>query len=159
MMRDRFNPLSPRHDFDRIMDEVDRLLSDAVVRTQILPRLRGLRAPIDLYDTGDELILHAALPGAVVDDIDISIDAMSLTLRGKTGYQLDEEEANNLTWYRREMSGGGFTETVTLPVAVDPDQVSATLENGILTLLLPKTERSTARRIRPSAVPKNPPVE
>lgn len=159
MMRDRLNPLSPRHDFDRIMDEVDRLLSDAVARTQLLPRLRGLRAPIDLYDTGDELILHAALPGAVVDDIDISVDATTLTLRGKTGYQLDEEEANNLSWYRREMGGGNFTETVDLPATVDPDQVSATLENGILTLLLPKTERSGIRRIRPSVVPKNPPAE
>lgn len=101
----------------------------------------------DLYETPDRLVIKALLPGAQPEDIDIALDQNILTIRGKYGYTLSNEEEKEATWHYRETAHGEFTEMITLPVAVDAEQVTATLEDGVLTVTLRKTSDTRARRI------------
>lgn len=139
---------SPMAELDRMLDEVDRRLGETIGRSRVLPRIRlSSRPAVDLYDTGDALILKAELPGAAPADIDIALERNTVTLRGRTGYAMSEEEARRLTWYRREITTGSFIEVVDLPVAVDADAAVATFDNGMLTLTLPKAEQVRVRHI------------
>lgn len=139
--------LNPRTELDRMLDEVDRLLSDTMGRTRLLPRLRGLRPAIDLYETADAVILKAVIPGAKLDDIDVALAEGVLTLRGHTGYALGEQEEGHVTWYRRDIVSGPFVERISLPVPIEEDQVSATFDDAILTLTMPKAEHVRVKRI------------
>lgn len=144
-MLERWNPIS---EFDRMLDEVDRRLSETMGRSRMLQRTRlRAEAPIDVYDRGDALVIKAIIPGATPDDIDIEVESNSLILRGRVGYGLSEEEARHLTWYQREIHSGTFVETVPLPVPVELDNAAAVFDNGILTLTLPKPEQTRVRRI------------
>jgi HSP20 family protein len=142
-MMQRWNPLG---DFDRVWGEMDRLLNDSFVRPRALPRF-SYRPAIDLYDQGDELVFKAVLPGAKPEDIELSVEQNTLTIRGKFGYTLGEDEAKSATWYRREIGFGEFAETISLPVQVDSGRAEANFTDGILTLRIPKAEQARVRRI------------
>ncbi len=143
-MLERWNPFT---EVDRMLSDMDRLLSQTVGRSRLLPRLTGFSPLVDLYDTGDRLVLKALVPGARPEDIDISLEQNTLTISGRYGQTLSEDEAKNVTWYRREIGAGQFAETFTLPVPVNADQAEASFENGILTLTMPKAEQARTRRI------------
>lgn len=87
------------------------------------------------------------MPGANPEDIEVSIEQNALTIRGRYGYQLSEDEAKKVTWYRREIGMGEFAETFTLPAPVDADHAEASFADGILTLTLPKAEQARIKRI------------
>jgi HSP20 family protein len=133
-------------DIERMWSEMDRLLSDSFIRPRSLTRF-GFRPAIDLYDQDDELILKAIVPGAKPEDIELSVEQNTLTIRGKFGYTLNEDEAKGVTWYRREIGSGEFAETISLPVPVDSDRAEANFTDGVLTLRIPKAEQARARRI------------
>ena len=142
-MMQRWNPLG---DFERAWGEMDRLLNDSFVRTRSLPRF-SFRPAIDLYDQGDELVFKAVLPGARPEDIELSVEQNALTIRGRFGYTLGEDQAKSATWYRREIGAGEFAETISLPVQVDSGRAEANFTDGILTLRIPKAEQARVRRI------------
>lgn len=142
-MMQRWNPMV---DIERMWSEMDRLLSDSFIRPRSLTRF-GFRPAIDLYDQDDELILKAIVPGAKPEDIELSVEQNTLTIRGKFGYTLNEDEAKGVTWYRREIGSGEFAETISLPVPVDSDRAEANFTDGVLTLRIPKAEQARARRI------------
>lgn len=139
--------LRPRAELERMLDEMDRLLATPFRRGRLLPRMTPFRPAIDLYETPDALIVKALVPGAKPEDIHISLEHTTLTIRGTYGYALPDDEENEATWHFREAVNGEFTETLTLPAAVDPDAVTATVEQGILTLKMPKSAETRARHI------------
>ncbi len=98
--------------------------------------------PLDIIDRGDFLIVRALVPGLPKECLDISVEASHLFLRGRR--PLEEE---NGAYFRHERALGSFERTVALPVAVNPDQTHAHLENGILELTLPKLEPIRPRRV------------
>ncbi len=142
-MMQRWSPLG---DLDRMWGEMDRLLNDSFVRPRGVSRL-GFRPAIDLYDQGDELVFKAVLPGAKPEDIELSVEQNTLTIRGKFGYTLGEDVAKSATWYRREIGSGEFAESISLPVQVDSGRAEANFSDGILTLRIPKAEQARVRRI------------
>lgn len=144
---------SPRAEVVRMVEEVDRLISDATRRRRVVPRLLGFRPAIDLYDSGEQLVLKASLPGARPEDIDITIEQHSITIRGHYGFDLPAEEAERVTFYRRELGRRKFVETLTLPVPVDADQASAEFADGILTVIMPKTMETRPKRIPVQPLP------
>jgi len=145
-MMERWSPIA---EFERLWNEMDRLMSEAFSRTArpILARAFTFRPAIDLYDTGEALVVKVAVPGAKPEDLEVSIEQNALTIRGRCGYVLDEETAKHATWYRREIGYGEFSETLTLPVPVDAEAAQAQVEHGILTLTLPKTSEARVKRI------------
>lgn len=138
---------SPFTDIDRVWDEMDRLIGEGFPRVRPSGRSASYRPAMDLYDKGEELIFKAVIPGARPEDIELSVEQNTLTIRGRFGYATNQEEAKNTTWYRREIGAGQFAESLTLPVPIDSEHAEARFEDGILTLKLPKAEQARTRRI------------
>jgi len=99
---------------------------------------------IDLYQNDDDVVVKAALPGLKADDVQISITADVLTLRGEFKQQTEQKEA---TYHIREQRFGSFERTVMLPTDVQSDKARADFENGPLTVTLPKAETVKPRTI------------
>ncbi len=138
---------TPFADVDRMFDEMDRMMTNRIGHNRGVSRNRGFRPAMDVYDAGEEIIVKALIPGARPEDLDISLEQMSLTIKGTLGYQVTEEQARQMTWYQREIGFTEWAETIQLPTPVDADGAEADFEHGILTLTLPKAEQARVKRI------------
>jgi len=94
---------------------------------------------IDVYQTEKEIIVKSTIAGVKSEDIDISINNDMLTIRGKREMQEDVKEENYLY---KECYWGSFSRSVILPVEIEEDRIDALLENGVLTVILPKAKSS-----------------
>lgn len=99
---------------------------------------------LDVRETDTELIVEVEAPGLKPGEIDISVEDGSLTIRGER--KVAPEEKGELRLGEREY--GAFCRTVELPVGVQSDKATARHENGVVTITLPKTEKSKAMRIK-----------
>jgi HSP20 family protein len=139
----RWDPFNELASMRRTMD---RLLGD------VTPWRSGdgetLTMPVDVYDTEDEVVVKASLPGVQPDDIDISVTGQLVTIKGRT-QQEHEERAEN--FYRHERRHGAFIRQIELPSEVKSDEAEATYENGVLQLKLPKAEEMRPKSIRVQA--------
>lgn len=99
---------------------------------------------VDMYQTDKDLVVKAVLPGLKPEDIQISITGDVLTLRGETKQEQEVKEAN---YHLHERRFGSFSRSLPLPVTVVTDKAHAEFENGILTLVLPKSEEDRPKTI------------
>jgi HSP20 family protein len=99
---------------------------------------------VDIFDTADAIVLRAELPGLSADDIDIEVDDNVLTLKGERRFEDKVEEGR---YYRLERAYGHFQRSVTLPQGVKADEISATFDQGVLTVRVPKAEEVKPRKI------------
>lgn len=99
---------------------------------------------IDVTESRNEVLVRAELPGVDPDDLDISISGDLLVLSGEKKQSREEQ---NGTYFYAERSFGAFRRTFRLPVAVDPDRISAEYDNGVLTVRMEKTESPEPKRI------------
>jgi len=107
---------------------------------------------LDVAEKDDEFIVKASLPGINPDDLEITFSQNTLTIKGETKAEKEEEEAH---YHLRERRYGSFARSITLPTDVNPDDIHASYEAGVLTLHLPKTEEVKPKRIAiKSAEPK-----
>jgi HSP20 family protein len=119
-----------------LREAMDRLFDDAFTRP--ISMSGGSVVPtIDLFQTDDEVVLKAALPGLKAEDVHISVAADVLTLSGEFKQESEQKEA---TYHIREHRYGSFERSVMLPTDVQTDKAKADFENGILTITLPKAE-------------------
>lgn len=135
----RFEPM---REMITLREAMDRLFNDAFT-----PSLSasGWQVPaVDLYQTNDEVVVKAALPGMKSDDVQISITGDLLTLKGEFK---QEEEKKERAYHLREQRYGAFERTFTLPTAVVSDKAKAEFDNGILTITLPKAEEVKPKMI------------
>jgi HSP20 family protein len=100
--------------------------------------------PLDVSENDDAFIVTASVPGMNPDDLDITISDNVLTIKGE--YKADETIKDE-QYHIRERRYGSFGRSITLPVTVNADDVSANYEDGILTLTVPKAEEVKPRRI------------
>ena len=99
---------------------------------------------VDILETKDALKVVAELPGVAPDQVKLTVEQGVLTLRGEKAQQF-EETTEEL--HRYERSYGAFQRSFRLPATVDADRIDAKLENGVLTVLLPKAEEAKAKEI------------
>ena len=99
---------------------------------------------VDLYETDDEVVVTASLPGVKPDDLQISVTGDTLTVKGETKEDREEKQPS---YYRKERRYGTFRRTLTLPVEVDADNAEATFEDGVLNLRLPKAPELRSKTI------------
>jgi HSP20 family protein len=135
-----FGEFGPFAALEQLRRQVDRAFSD-IERDRA-----GWRAGAPYFtfeDEGDKYILHAELPGLSEKDVEISVTANSLTLRGER----KADPPAGYTVHRKERSDLRFARSFTLPAKVDADKVVATMKNGILTLVLPKAPEAQPRQI------------
>lgn len=126
----------PAREMMSLRDAMDRLFDDAFTRP--LSVREGWSVPsIDMYQTDDEIVVKAALPGIKADEVQINITGEVITLKGEVK---QEEEKKEKAWHIREQRYGSFERSVVLPTDVVADKAKADFENGILTITLPKAE-------------------
>jgi HSP20 family protein len=94
---------------------------------------------IDVYQTTDSIVVKSTIAGVSSDDIDISINNDMLTIRGK---REQPDKVRDEDYLYRECYWGPFSRSIILPVEVEAERVEAFLENGVLTIKLPKTKTS-----------------
>jgi HSP20 family protein len=131
--------LSPWTEINRMQREMNSLFG--------MPgESRDLWSPaVDVEETSDHLVLRAELPGMTRDDIDVELEDGVLTIQGEKKEERRDEGSQGLLYERQ---WGMFTRRFTLPRAVDPDGISATYNNGVLTVRVPKAEEAKGRKIQ-----------
>ena len=100
---------------------------------------------LDVYQTPEEIIIKSTIAGVNADDLDISIANDMVTIKGE---RKNNEEVRAEDYYYQECYWGKFSRSVILPVDIDPDKSKAILKNGILTIKLPKIERTKTKKIK-----------
>jgi HSP20 family protein len=145
------NSTSPLRDFMSLRESMDRLFEDRWVSpgSWLTWSSAGTNyLPLDIYETADDIVVRAVVPGVKADGIDIQFQGGVLTLRATS-----EEPAipDGSTWLVHEVTPGEYIRQVTLPRAVEADRAHTTFENGVLTLTLPKTADSKPKQIKVEA--------
>jgi HSP20 family protein len=107
-----------------------------------------LTFPIDVVADNDAFTIKALLPGIKPDDLDIQIVNEIVTISGELS--ADREEGAN--YLLAEIPGGKFHRVITLPVPLNAAGVEASLENGVMTLVIPKAEEAKPRTIKVKAL-------
>lgn len=138
----------PRNELVSLRDAMDRLFEESIVspRARFAP-LTGALA-VDVYETKDDVVVKAAVPGVKAEELDITIVGESLTIKGEFKEEEDVEEEN---YIRRERRFGSFCRSVLLPTTVEADKATAEFEDGVLTLNIPKAETVKPKTIEVKA--------
>jgi len=133
------NTFSDLFNFQR---EIDRLFNRDIFSSSTFAR--GLAPAVNLFETDDELILTAELPGLEQKDIRLEVKQNILTLSGEKKY---DERDDGVSYHRRERDYGTFSRSIQLPLKVDAERTSADYKDGILTVKLAKAAEAKPRQI------------
>ena len=137
----------PTREMMTLREAMDRLFDDAFTRPFSLMRDGGAswsRPAIDMYQTDNEVVVKAAVPGFKADEVQINVTGDVLTIKGELKH---EEEKKDKSWQIREHRWGAFERSIALPIGVISDRAKADFENGILTITLPKSEEVKPKTI------------
>jgi len=150
---------------------MDQLFEQSFVQPSLMPSSPSLIALMDVCETPNGYEVDVALPGARPEDIELTVDANTLTIRGRFSYQNEHQDQSQggqqdggkqaqqpqqgkaqrhrqgHNWLIREIPSGVFERTITFPRPVDTNNIQTKFENGILTVLLPVTEASRPKRV------------
>ncbi len=135
----------PFNELSNLKNQVNRFF-DHTLKRGIFSTVEAYGPKIDLYQTEDEVVAEAELPGVESkDDIEINVSPNSLTIRGelKRGRELREE-----SFFHSERYYGAFYRTLSLPAEVEPGKALARYQNGILEIRMPKSERGRKNTYR-----------
>lgn len=124
---------------------MDRLFEDSWVRVGgVFSSDTATTLAVDVYESDNELVVTANVPGIKPKDIDISIQGDTLTIKGETHSEATSREEN---YYRRERRFGAFYRQLLLPRPVKSDAAEAEFENGVLRLRIPMADEARERKI------------
>lgn len=129
-----------------LQDQVNRLFEDTVQHGRTSQADLATWAPAaDIYETENELIAKLDLPGVQEKAVDIHVENNTLTIRGERQFEKEVTEDNYL---RVERAYGTFTRSFSLPNIVKVDNIRANLQNGVLTIRMPKREEAKPKQIK-----------
>jgi len=137
----------PFRELSNMHDRMNRLLresyspegpEEALTTTSFAP-------PVDIYEDEHNITLKIEVPGIDEKDIDVRIENNTLTVHGERKFEKEEKEEN---FRRVERQYGGFTRSFTLPSSVDPGQVSADYDKGMLKINLAKKAEAKPKQIK-----------
>lgn len=138
----------PFRDLMTMQDKMNRLFNEFFARPGSYEEegiVRGTWSPaVDIYETDNDIVLKAELPGMSQEDIQLEIRENVLTLKGERKQERQVEESN---YHRVERSYGTFQRMFTLPNAIQQDRVKARYKDGILEVTMPKAEVSKPKHI------------
>lgn len=104
----------------------------------------NLSLAVDLTEQENAFVMKVDIPGLEAKDLNIQVQGDTVTVSGE---RKEEKETKEKTLYRMERRQGAFSRSVTLPCSINADEVAAEYLSGVLTLTLPKTEKSKAKKI------------
>lgn len=143
MAIERWQPFS---ELMSLRQAMDRLFEDSFVRpSRGLAALGEVAAPaLNVYQTPTEVVLKAALSGLKPEDVSTDITGETLTIKGESKA---EQEIKKEDYLYQERRYGAFSRSVVLPSGLKTDKAEATMEDGILTLTIPKVEEVKPKNI------------
>ncbi|MGJ8720517.1 MAG: Hsp20/alpha crystallin family protein [Salinibacterium amurskyense] len=120
--------------------ELDRLTSAAQSRVGTQPM------PVDLYRQADEYVLTADLPGVDPGSVDVDVDGQLLTIRAER----TAGEREGAKWLSQERRYGSYLRQFGIGAGIDRDNISASYDNGVLSVIIPVSEKAKPRKIEVS---------
>ena len=99
---------------------------------------------LDVYQTENEIVIKSAIAGVAAQDLEISLVNDMLTIKGVRNKDVEVDPKD---YYYQECYWGPFSRSIILPANIDASQIKASIKNGILTVVLPKTERIKTEKI------------
>jgi len=137
---------SPFGELMSLRSAMDRLFEDSVVHRPFGTDFDSTSTlPLDVTRTPDALVVEAALPGIKPDDVEITVEDGTLSIRGEYREERRNGEGEALV---SEIRRGSVSRAITLPTGLEPDKATATFEHGVLTLRIPKAASVKPRQIR-----------
>ncbi len=133
---------NPFRELDRLRGDIDRLFTEFGTGSEIF--FGRVYPAVNISEDQENFYIRAELPGVNSEDLDVSCVEGSLVIRGE---RTIAPEKAGMSYHRRERQGGTFRRIISVPERVDPDKVSARLQNGVLTVKLPKAEETKPRKI------------
>jgi len=135
----------PAREMMTLREAMDRLFDDAFTRPLSVRDGWSMASPaIDMYQTDNDVVVKASIPGIKAEEVQINITGDILTLKGEARQEEDRQERS---WHIREQRFGSFERSIVLPTDVKSDQAEAVFENGILTITLPKADEVKPKTI------------
>lgn len=151
----RFPISSVASDVINLRQAMDRLVNESfapgrtrTVWSAVRPNRGQAAVALDVYATDDEAVVLAAVPGVDPEQIEISIEKNTVTLKGEIVNSAASEQAKDATWYLHELPFGSFQRSLTLPWDIDLEAADATFQHGLLRLTLPKAQSAKPKQIR-----------
>jgi len=137
----------PFRDFAQLQDRINRVFTDSYGRQDDGLLTSGSWVPpVDIYQNGQhEVVLKAELPDMTREQIDITVDNGTLTIKGEKKV---DETVKDEQFHRVERRYGSFSRSFSLPQTVDTTRVAAEYKNGVLTVKLPMREEAKPRQIK-----------
>ena len=142
-----FRDLAPLGDFDRMRREMDHLW-DSFFDGTVEKRARedSVWLPsVDVSETKNDIVVKAEMPGMDPKDIDVSLSDGHLLIKGEKKHEKEEKEED---YHFVERSYGSFVRSVHLPKEVKHDKISASYKNGVLKVVLPKSEEAKTKGLK-----------
>ncbi|MEK9658545.1 MAG: Hsp20/alpha crystallin family protein [Chloroflexota bacterium] len=134
----RLDPFRDVRHLERLMDRLWSGAGPGAAEPESWP------IPVDVVRSGDDIVVHAAIPGVKPADIAVSIEDGTLAIRAEAASETERAEGDYLL---RERRTGTFYRALRLPNSVDAAKTASSYANGVLTITLPKAEEKKARRI------------
>jgi len=136
----------PLQEFEQVTERMRRMLDETFGGfgrwPSLLRETAGWSPLVDIEEQDDAYVLEAELPGVKRDDVDIELVGNELAITG----ELKEKQRTGVV-RRRTRRTGRFDYRVTLPEQVDAEQIDASLDNGVLTVRVPKSERAQRKKV------------
>lgn len=136
----------PFRDLLTLSDRMNRMFNDPAFRVMTPAEpVSGWFPPVDIHEESDRIVLRAEIPGVRADDIDVSVENNTITLRGE---KKQEEEVDTDNAYRLERYYGSFSRSFVLSTKINPEQIKATCKDGVLEVVVPKAEEVKPKKIK-----------
>jgi HSP20 family protein len=137
---------APGFELNRLRREIDRLFEEPFgFLAPSTGFFEGWTPAVDIYEDKDKYTVKAELPGMKKEDIDVSLDGNTLTISGE---RKEEQEKKEEEGYRSERFFGRFQRSVTLPATVQANKIEAAYKDGVLTIVVPKSEEAKPKQIQ-----------
>ncbi len=136
--------LMPFGDFETMRREMDRIMDSFAGAPRRFMEAEWIPS-LDVKENKNEYIVKAEIPGMKMEDIDISFSDGLLSIKGEKNQEEKKEEEN---YHLIERSYGSFARFVQLPGEVDSDKIKAEYKDGILEVILPKSEKAKKKEIK-----------
>ena len=138
----------PFTDLEKIQMQMNQLFNTSLAREggRDAGLLDGAWNPaVDIYDSKESILVKADIPGLSKDDIEVTVHGDTLVIKGEKKH---EKEVKEKDYVRTERFYGNFQRAIRLPAEVETNKVDATYKNGVLELVLPKSEKAKPKQIK-----------
>jgi HSP20 family protein len=132
-----------RDPFSAMREEMNDLIS-RIWYGQDGSSVLALTPAVDVSEDDNAYEIRVDAPGVSAENFDIQVQGNTISISGK---REEEKEEKDKTFHRIERRSGSFSRAITLPSDINEDEVAAQYDNGVLTLTLPKSEKSKSRKI------------